>query len=156
MQSPQARKFGENNYSFSIPFWFALRYHFFVEKMMSYLILRNERLCRFLTKKDQKCLWCQSDFLIILDGSWQATPSITKIYIPEYIPKLSITALTIVALLTLSKMTNWRPKDKSSTIVAIKTTLAVARFGPLSSRSDLEHSRIVVGKDASSLYSLTS
>ena len=48
----------------------------------------------------------------------------------EYIPKLSITALTIVALLTLSKMTNWRPKDKSSTIVAIKTTLAVARFGP--------------------------
>ena len=31
--------------------WFALRYHFFVEKMMSYVILGNDRLCHFLTKK---------------------------------------------------------------------------------------------------------
>ena len=52
MQSPQARKSGENHYSFSIPLWFALRHHFFVEKMMSYVILGNDMLCRFLTKID--------------------------------------------------------------------------------------------------------
>ena len=28
-------KLGENRYSFSIPLWFALRHHFFVEKTMS-------------------------------------------------------------------------------------------------------------------------
>ena len=36
LQSTQARKSGENRYSFSIPLWFAPRHHLFVEKMMSY------------------------------------------------------------------------------------------------------------------------
>ena len=38
---------------------------FFVEKTMSYVILEDDRLCRFLTKKAQKNLRCQIDFLII-------------------------------------------------------------------------------------------
>ena len=46
----------ENRYSFTNPLWFALRHHFFVEKTMSYVILGNERLCHFLTKKDQNFL----------------------------------------------------------------------------------------------------
>ena len=50
----QAKKSGENCYSFSIPLWFALRHHFFLGKTMSYVILENDRLCRFLTKKIPK------------------------------------------------------------------------------------------------------
>ena len=34
----QARKSGENRYSFSILFLFALRHHFFVEKMKPYIM----------------------------------------------------------------------------------------------------------------------
>ena len=33
--------------------------------MMSYIILGNNRLCRFSTKKGPKILWCRIDFLII-------------------------------------------------------------------------------------------
>jgi hypothetical protein len=40
----------------TIPLWFALRHYFFVEKTMSYVILGNDRLCGFMTKKDQKIL----------------------------------------------------------------------------------------------------
>ena len=54
MQSPQARKSGKNRYSVSIPLWFALRHHFFVEKMMSYVILGNDRIWPFFDKKTQK------------------------------------------------------------------------------------------------------
>ena len=60
----QARKSGENFYSFSILLWFALWHHFFVEKMMSYVIVGN-LLCRCLTK-----LWCQIDFLKICNFFW--------------------------------------------------------------------------------------
>ena len=45
---------GENHYSFSVPLCFAPRHHFFVEKMMTDVILVNERLCRFLTKNRPK------------------------------------------------------------------------------------------------------
>lgn len=70
-------------------------------------------------------------------------------------PKLSITALIIVELLTLSKMTNWRRKESKSTAVAILTTFAVAWEGPLINLWEKEHSRIAVGIDDSSLYSST-
>ena len=41
----------KNRYSFSISLWFALRHHLFVKKMMSYVILGNDSICLFLTKK---------------------------------------------------------------------------------------------------------
>ena len=51
----------KNRYSFSVPLWFALRHHLFVEKTMSYVILGNDRICPFFDKKkDQKILWCQT------------------------------------------------------------------------------------------------
>ena len=40
----QARKSGENHYSFSIPLSFALRHQFFVEKMKLYVMLVGDRL----------------------------------------------------------------------------------------------------------------
>ena len=43
--------------SFSIPLWFALRHHFFCGK--NNVIIEKDRICPFLTKKDQKILWCQ-------------------------------------------------------------------------------------------------
>ena len=61
----QARKSGENHYSFSILFWFALRHHFLWKKMKPYLMLVGDRLCHYFYKKDQKILRCQIDFLII-------------------------------------------------------------------------------------------
>ena len=71
LQSTQARKSRENSYSFSILLWFALRHHFFAEKMMSYVILGNDRLCLFFDKKKyQKFLWFQIDFLIICNFFW--------------------------------------------------------------------------------------
>ena len=47
-------KSGENHYSFSIPLWFATRHYFLWKKRISYVMLGNERLCRFLTKKKTK------------------------------------------------------------------------------------------------------
>lgn len=68
-------------------------------------------------------------------------------------PKFRMTALMMVEVLTLSKMTNCRTKESRSTTVAILTTLAVALLGPL--MADAGYSRMVVGKEASSRYSLT-
>ena len=51
-----------------IALWFALRKLFFVEKMMSHVMLVND--CRqqvmslFLQKKKQKKLWCQIDHTV--------------------------------------------------------------------------------------------
>ena len=43
----------------------------FVEKMMSYVMLLNERLWHFFYKKrPKKNLWCQIDFLIICNLFW--------------------------------------------------------------------------------------
>ena len=53
----QARKSGENRYSFSNPLWFELRHHFFVEKGMSYVILGKNRLCHFFYKKQNKTFY---------------------------------------------------------------------------------------------------
>ena len=65
LQSLQARKSGENRYNFSIPLWFALKHHFFVEKLMSYICHFGERQVILLfDKKDQKILWYQIAFLI--------------------------------------------------------------------------------------------
>jgi hypothetical protein len=49
----KARKSGENRYSFSIPLWFALRHHFFVEKTMSYYSMERQVMLFFDKKKDQ-------------------------------------------------------------------------------------------------------
>ena len=65
-----ARKSGENHYSFSIPFWFALRHHFLWKKMKPYLMLVGHRLCHYFYKKDQKISRCQIDFLIICNFFW--------------------------------------------------------------------------------------
>ena len=57
----------------TFPLWLLLRQYIsnFVEITMSYVILGNNRICSlFLTKKDQKSLWCQIDFLIICNFFW--------------------------------------------------------------------------------------
>ena len=49
----QARKSGGHHYSFSIPLWFALRHHFFVEKTMS-CYSREQQVMPSLDKKKSK------------------------------------------------------------------------------------------------------
>ena len=43
----QARKSGENHYSFAISLWFALRHYLFVEKMKQYIMLVGDNLWRY-------------------------------------------------------------------------------------------------------------
>ena len=50
MQSPPARKSGENRYSFSIPLWFALRHHCGKNEAIRY-VSRRQVISLFLQKK---------------------------------------------------------------------------------------------------------
>jgi len=67
LQSPQARKSGENCYSFFIPLWFALKQSFFVKNHTTrdFAFVGDNPFAYM--KKTKKFLWCQIDFLDIFN-----------------------------------------------------------------------------------------